>query len=117
QRIALARAIAAAAPAAPGLLVLDDPFSAVDVDTEAQIIAGLRGAFGSTAPPERRATIVLCSHRLAAVPHADPIVLLDRRRIAEQGPHRALLEAGGLYARIYRAQQEVEQSGRVEVPA
>jgi ABC-type multidrug transport system fused ATPase/permease subunit len=113
QRIALARAIAA--PAAPGLLVLDDPFSAVDVDTEAQIIAGLRAAFGPTAPPERRATIVLCSHRLAAFPQADQVVVLDSGRIVEQGTHAALLAASGLYARIYRAQQQVEQSGRVEV--
>ncbi len=103
QRIALARALSAAAPAAPGLLVLDDPFSAVDVDTEAQIIAGLRAAFGSTAPPERRATIVLCSHRLAAFPQADRVVVLDGGRIVEQGSHAALLAAAGLYARIYRA--------------
>src|SRR5712691_615076 len=41
QRIGLARALAATAPRAPGLLVLDDPFSAVDVDTEAKIVASL----------------------------------------------------------------------------
>jgi ATP-binding cassette, subfamily B, multidrug efflux pump len=116
QRIALARAIAAAAPTAPGLLVLDDPFSAVDVDTEALIIAGLRGAFGPTAPPERRATIVLCSHRLAAFPQADRVVVLDGGRIVEQGTHTALLVASGLYARIYRAQQQVEQNTIAEVP-
>jgi ATP-binding cassette subfamily B protein len=116
QRIALARAIAAAAPATPGLLVLDDPFSAVDIDTEAQIIAGLRAAFGSTAPPEQQATIVLCSHRLAAFPQADLVVVLDKGRIVEHGTHAGLLAAGGLYARIYRAQQQVEQNGISEVP-
>jgi len=109
-------AIAASAPDSPGLLVLDDPFSSVDVDTEAQIIAGLRAAFGPLAPPERRATIVLCSHRLAAFPQADRVVVLDGGRIAEQGTHAALLAAGGLYARIYRAQQQVEQGGATEVP-
>lgn len=112
QRIALARALAAAAPASPGLLVLDDPFSAVDVETEARLIAGLRDAFGPAAPPERRATILLCSHRLAAFPLADRVVVLDGGRIAETGTHAALIAAGGLYARIYRAQQRA--GGQIE---
>ena len=82
----------------------------------AQIIAGLSGAFGPTAPPERRATIVLCSHRLAAFPQADRVVVLDGGRIVEQGTHAALLAAGGLYARIYRAQQQIQRSNIAEVP-
>jgi ABC-type multidrug transport system fused ATPase/permease subunit len=105
QRIALARALAAAGPTGPGLLVLDDPFSAVDVETEARIVAGLREAFGPLAPPERRATILLCSHRLAAFPRADLVVVLDHGRVVERGSHEALMAAGGLYARIYRAQR------------
>jgi ATP-binding cassette subfamily B protein len=70
QRIALARALAAQRRT-PGLLVLDDPFSAVDVDTEARIASALREAFGPMAPPEHRTTIVRCSHRLAVFPQAD----------------------------------------------
>jgi ATP-binding cassette subfamily B multidrug efflux pump len=104
QRIALARAFAAC----PGLLVLDDPFSAVDLDTEARIVAGLREAFGPAAPANRQATVVFFSHRLAAFPLTDQVVVLDGGRIVEQGMHDALLAAGGLYARIYRAQQRVE---------
>ena len=88
----------------PGLLVLDDPFSAIDVHTEAAIAAGLRDALGETAPAHERATVLLLSHRLAAFPHADRVVVLDAGRIEEEGTHAELLVAGGLYARIYRAQ-------------
>jgi ATP-binding cassette subfamily B multidrug efflux pump len=104
QRIALARAFAAR----PALLVLDDPFSAVDLDTEGRIVVGLRQAFGLAAPLAQQATVIFFSHRLAAFPLADRVVVLDKGRIVEQGTHDALLAAGGLYARIYRAQQRVE---------
>lgn len=110
QRIALARAVAASAPRRPGLLVLDDPFSAVDLDTEARIVAALRAAFGPPAPPERRATIVLCSHRLAAFPRADRVVVLDGGRVREQGRHDELVGTDGLYARMYAAQRQAERS-------
>jgi ABC-type multidrug transport system fused ATPase/permease subunit len=108
QRIALARALAAPGRP-PRLLVLDDPFSAVDVVTEAHIVAALREYAGPAAPAEHRATIVLCSTRLAAFPSADHIVVLDAGRIVEGGRHHDLLDAGGRYARIYRAQQRIHR--------
>jgi ABC-type multidrug transport system fused ATPase/permease subunit len=115
QRVGLARALAVGAPHAPSALILDDPFSAVDVVTEAAIIAALRRACGPQAPPECRVTIVLCSHRLASFPHADLVLVLERGEVVERGTHADLIEAGGLYARIYRAQR-VAGSAPIEQP-
>jgi ABC-type multidrug transport system fused ATPase/permease subunit len=108
QRVALARALAAS-PIPPRLLVLDDPFSAVDVETEKAIIHALRDDTGPQAPATQQASIVLCSTRLAGFSLADRVVVLDRGRIVEEGRHHSLLAAGGLYARIYRAQQRAHR--------
>jgi ATP-binding cassette, subfamily B, multidrug efflux pump len=107
QRIALARALAAAGET-PGLLILDDPFSAVDVHAEAAIVAALRDAFGPDAPERKRATILLFSHRLAAFPLADLVVVLEAGHVTETGSHADLVAAEGLYARIARAQARME---------
>ncbi|MGK5170896.1 ABC transporter ATP-binding protein [Geodermatophilus sp. CPCC 205761] len=108
QRIALARSLAAPV-VRPRLLVLDDPFSALDLRTEARIVGALRAAVGPDAPVERRATVLLFSTRLASFPRADLVVVLDGGQIAEQGGHEALIGAGGLYARIFRAQRQAAQ--------
>src|SRR5437899_5219490 len=108
QRVGLARAIAAAAPGLPGLLVLDDPFSAVDVTTEARIVVSLKRAFGVDAPPPDRVTIIVCSHRLAAFPYADLVVVLQDGMVEALGTHGELVAASGLYARIFQAQLNAE---------
>jgi ABC-type multidrug transport system fused ATPase/permease subunit len=108
QRVGLARGLAAPAEGRPALLVLDDPYSAVDLHTEATIATGLRDAYGPDAPPERRSTVVICSHRLATFSLLDHVIVLDGGAIVERGTHAELLAADGLYARIFRAQRRVD---------
>jgi ATP-binding cassette subfamily B protein len=98
QRTAIARALAQNPP----LFILDDALSAVDTNTEARILAGLRNALAGR-------TSVIVSHRLVAVREADRILVLDRGRIVEQGTHEELLAAGGRYWELLRRQQMEEE--------
>src|SRR5918994_1875969 len=102
QRAAIARALAQDPP----IFVLDDALSAVDAQTEARILAGLRNALVGR-------TSIIVSHRLAAVRDADWILVLDGGRIVEQGTHGDLLAAAGRYWELLRRQQieeELEES-------
>ncbi|MCM2257743.1 MAG: ABC transporter ATP-binding protein/permease [Vicinamibacteria bacterium] len=94
QRAALARALAAD----PKILILDDALSAVDTQTEEEILSGLRAERG-------RRTTFLVSHRVSTVRDADLIVVLDGGRIVERGSHDELLARGGAYAQLARRQQ------------
>ncbi|MBA2627452.1 MAG: ABC transporter ATP-binding protein, partial [Gemmatimonadales bacterium] len=94
QRAAIARALAHDPP----LFVLDDALSAVDTQTEARILAALRGALTAR-------TSVTISHRLGAVRDADMILVLDGGKIVERGTHTALIGAGGRYWELVRRQQ------------
>ena len=98
QRAAIARALAQDPP----VFVLDDALSAVDAQTEARILAGLRDALVGR-------TSIIVSHRLAAVRDADWILVLDGGRIVEQGTHAELLAAGGRYWELLRRQQMEEE--------
>ena len=93
QRTTLARALARD----PRVLILDDALSAVDTNTETQILEALQRVLA-----ERTAIIV--SHRVTAVMHSDIIFVVNEGRIVERGTHNELLSKGGLYASLLRRQ-------------
>ncbi|MFJ7295842.1 ABC transporter ATP-binding protein/permease [Streptomyces collinus] len=92
QRLALARALLADAP----VLVLDEATSSVDERREADIVRELASAASGR-------TVLVVAHRLAAVRHADRIVVLDSGRVDAVGEHAGLVEAGGVYTRLVEA--------------
>ncbi len=94
QRTALARALARK----PDIVVLDDALSAVDTDTEAAILKGLKEALAGV-------TTLVVSHRITAIRDADLIVVLDGGRIVETGRHQDLFEKRGRYWQLLRRQQ------------
>jgi ATP-binding cassette subfamily B multidrug efflux pump len=93
QRVALARVILKDAP----ILVLDEATSALDSEVEAAIQGQLDALM------EGR-TVIAIAHRLSTIARMDRLVVLDRGRIVESGNHRALLAAGGVYARLWQRQ-------------
>lgn len=98
QRSAIARALLKDAP----ILILDDALSAVDTDTEEQILHNLR---------ENRAgkTTLIIAHRISTIQNADHILVLEEGRGVEYGTHQELMNKGGIYRNIYEKQQLEKQ--------
>jgi ATP-binding cassette subfamily B protein len=90
QRVAIARALAHD----PGLLILDEPTANLDAEAEARVYAAVKEL-------ARGRTTVLISHRFSTVRLAETIFVLEDGRLVESGSHRELIEAQGLYARLY----------------
>ena len=90
QRVALARAILKDAP----IVVLDEATAFADPENEAMI----QKAF-ATLTKDR--TVIMIAHRLSTVTGADKIIVLDNGKVAEEGTHTELVQAGGLYARMW----------------
>ncbi len=93
QRIALARAILKDAP----ILVLDEATSALDSEVEAAIQDALATLMTGK-------TVIAVAHRLSTIARMDRIVVMDRGQVVEEGAHAALIERGGLYARLWERQ-------------
>lgn len=93
QRISMARAIYSDAP----ILLMDDPFSAVDIATEAEIIKRLKLDYTDR-------IVIIFTHRLTAFKNVDDILVLDKGKIVEHGTHDELQKNRGLYNEIYNAQ-------------
>jgi ATP-binding cassette subfamily B protein len=99
QRTCIARALARD----PRVLVLDDSLSAVDTETEAELLRNLHGA-------GRGRTVVVAAHRLSSVARADLILVLDTHgRIVERGTHKELVARPGWYQKTWKRQQAQEQ--------
>lgn len=99
-RLSLARALAAHSP----LILLDDPFSAVDMGTEGEIIRRLRERYPAS-------IILLVSHRLAIFPQVDQILLLTGEGDAVWGSHNRLMADSPLYRTIYTLQHSDREGG------
>jgi subfamily B ATP-binding cassette protein MsbA len=93
QRVAIARAILKD----PRIVILDEPTSHLDSESEALVNEALYRLM------EGRTTFII-AHRLSTIMGADRLVVLDDGRIVEEGTHTELLEKGGLYATLFRAQ-------------
>ncbi|WP_231599854.1 MULTISPECIES: ABC transporter ATP-binding protein [unclassified Salinibacterium] len=98
QRLALARAVAAK----PAVLVLDDPLSALDVDTEALVEAALRKVLSST-------TALIVAHRPSTVMLADRVALLEDGKVTAVGKHSDLLATSSHYRYVISSLEEEEQ--------
>ncbi|MCU0936643.1 MAG: type I secretion system permease/ATPase, partial [Gammaproteobacteria bacterium] len=81
----------------PRILIFDEATSALDYESERVIQANMKFI-------ARGRTVIVIAHRLSAVRQADRIVVIDRGRVVEAGPHAELVRAGGRYASLYAYQ-------------
>lgn len=101
QRIAIARALLRK----PAVYIFDEATSSVDVESETLILQTIR------ALANRGKTVIMVTHRMANAADADHVVVFEHGRVAEQGTHAELMRANGTYAKLFHAQQTVENIG------
>jgi ATP-binding cassette subfamily B protein len=98
QRISIARAIIKQ----PQIMIFDDCLSAVDTETEEEILGNLKRLMAGK-------TSLIISHRISTVKNADAIIVLDKGEIVEQGNHQQLIEKQGIYYGLHKMQLLEEQ--------
>jgi ABC-type multidrug transport system fused ATPase/permease subunit len=101
QRLALARALARK----PSLLLLDDCFSAVDVDLEHKIIRNLLHSYSAL-------SLVIATHRLGIMPFVDEVWVLNEGKLVTRGAHKDLLKSSALYGQLWEKSEEHLESER-----
>ena len=101
QRIAIACALLRES----AVYIFDEATSSVDVESETLILQTIR------ALANRGKTVIMVTHRMANAADADHVVVLEHGRVAEQGTHAELMRANGIYAKLFYAQQTVENVG------
>jgi len=106
QRLAIARAILKHAP----IVILDEPTSQIDVETEALLNRALKRL-------TRDKTVLLIAHRLSTIEQADRIVVLQGGRLAESGTRDELLQSGGVYSDMINAKRALEATAGEGAPA
>jgi ATP-binding cassette subfamily B protein len=99
QRISVARLLLKA----PSIVVLDEATAHLDSESEAAVQRALKAALTGR-------TSLVIAHRLSTIREADQILVMDRGRIVERGPHEQLLAAGGLYAGLYLTQFAIQEN-------
>ena len=109
QRLAIARAFIRNTP----ILILDEPTTGLDAESTELVLLALRTLMRG------KATVII-SHDLNLIRHADKIVAIKQGEVIQQGNHKELLKAGGLYADLYHKQFNeavAEQGGKIDLPA
>lgn len=85
--------------------IFDEATSNIDVESENDIMREIHAL-------AKTKTVILISHRLANVVNSDRIYVMEKGRIAESGTHKGLLEKNAVYAKLWNAQQSLENYGK-----